>query len=112
MLRSMLESRPMEPIRTGLRRVMHDLLATQPHEEAVVMAWPLVCGKEVAARTRVIGLAEGSLTIEVPDAAWRTQLAAFTSRYLSSYAELIGPGVGEGKFVKQAVVSQSKIGWP
>jgi Dna[CI] antecedent, DciA len=94
----MLESMPMEPIRAGLRRVMHDLLAAQPHEEAAVLAWPLVCGKEVAARTRVVGLAEGSLTVEVPDAAWRAQLAAFSSRYVSSYAELMGPVVREVRF--------------
>ena len=94
----MLESVPMEPIRAGLRRVMHDLLAKQPREEAVVLAWPLVCGKEVATRTRVVGLAEGRLTVEVPDAAWRTQLAAFRSQYVKSYAELMGPVVKEVKF--------------
>ena len=88
----------MEPIRTGLRRVMHDLLANQPEQEAVVLAWPLVCGKDVAARTRVVGLADGRLTVEVPDAAWRAQLAAFSSRYVSGYAELIGPVVKEVKF--------------
>jgi predicted nucleic acid-binding Zn ribbon protein len=88
----------MEPIRTGLRRVMHDLLANQPAQEAVVLAWPLVCGKDVASRTRVVGLAEGRLTIEVPDAGWRTQLATFSSRYVKSYAELMGPVVKEVRF--------------
>ena len=77
---------------------MHDLLANQPAEEAVALAWPLVCGKEVAARTRVVGLADGRLMIEVPDPTWRTQLAAFSPRYVSSYSELIGPVVKEVKF--------------
>ena len=94
----MLESTPMEPIRTGLRRVMHDVLATQPPEEAVALAWPLVCGKEVAARTRVVELVEGRVTIEVPDASWRSQLAAFTPRYVSGFAEVLGPLVREVKF--------------
>ncbi|HEY6272132.1 MAG TPA: DciA family protein [Terriglobales bacterium] len=88
----------MESIRSGLRRVIHDLLATQPHEEAAVVAWPLVCGKEVAARTKVVCLAQGRLTVEVPDATWCAQLAAFTPRYISSYGELIGPVVRELKF--------------
>lgn len=96
----MLESVPMESIRTGLRRVMHDLLAKQPEQEAVVLAWPLVCGKDVAARTRVVGLAEGSLTVEVSDPAWRAQLASFARRYVSGYAELMGPVVREVKFVR------------
>lgn len=94
----MLESVPMEPIRTGLRRVMHDLLANQPVQEAVALAWPLVCGKDVAARTRILSLAEGRLTIEVPDAAWRSQLSAFTPRYVSGFAELIGAVVREVQF--------------
>ncbi len=106
----MLESKPVESIRTGLRRIMQDLLAAQPQEEAALLAWPLVCGKEVAARTCAAGFREGSLTVEVPDAAWRAQLAAFAPRYVSSYAELIGPVVREVKFVKQSALSQNKIG--
>ncbi len=108
----MLKSEPMEPIRTGLRRVMHDVLATQPPEEAVALAWPLVCGREVASRTRVIGLTEGRVTVEVPDAAWRDQLAAFSPRYVSSYAELIGPVVREVKFVKQSAPSTQQSAKP
>ena len=100
----------MESIRTGLRRVMHDLLATQPAQEAVVLAWPLVCGKDVAGRTRVLSLVEGRLTVEVPDATWRAQLAAFSSRYVSSYAELMGPVVREVKFVKQSALSTQQSG--
>jgi predicted nucleic acid-binding Zn ribbon protein len=103
---AMLESEPMEPIRTGLRRVMYDLLANQPEQEAVALAWPLVCGKDVAARTRVVSLAEGTLTVEVPDAAWRAQLAAFRSQYVKGYAELMGPVVKEVKFVKQSAPRQ------
>lgn len=90
----------MEPIRTGLRSIMRDLLAAQPQEEAAVLAWPLVCGKEVAARTRAIAFREGSLTVEVPDAVWRAQLAAFAPRYVNGFAELMGPVVREVKFVK------------
>ncbi len=88
----------MEPARTALRKMAGELLRTRPAEEAVMLAWPLVCGKEVAARTRAVSLAEGRLTVEVPDAAWRAQLAAFSPRYVSNYAELIGPVVREVKF--------------
>lgn len=104
----MLESTSMEPIRTGLRRVMHDVLAAQPPEEAVALAWPLVCGKEVASRTRVVEMVEGRVTIEVPDAAWRSQLAAFTPRYVSGFAEVLGPLVREVKFVKHSALSSQQ----
>lgn len=88
----------MESVRAGLRNIAGELLRSCPAEEAAVLAWPLVCGKEVAARTRVVGFGQGSLTVEVPDVAWRAQLAAFAPRYVSSFAELVGPVVKEVKF--------------
>jgi predicted nucleic acid-binding Zn ribbon protein len=88
----------MEPVRTGLRNIMTELLRARPAEEAVVLAWPLVCGKEVASRTRALSFADGVLSVEVPDAPWRTQLLAFATRYLSGFQELLGPLVKEVRF--------------
>ena len=65
-------------------RSCSDLLRTRPAEEAVMLAWPLVCGKEVAARTRAVSFSEGSLIVEVPDTAWRNQLQSFVSKVLSA----------------------------
>jgi hypothetical protein len=83
----------MEPVRTGLRQIMQDLLRARPAEEAVLLAWPLVCGKEVAARTKAVSFSEGLLLIEVQDTAWRNQLQSFTGRYVSGYESLLGPVV-------------------
>ncbi len=80
----------MEAVRTGLRNLMSELLRARPAEEAVMLAWPLVCGKEVAARTAAVEFADGSLTIEVPDQTWRGQLASFVPRYISEYENLLG----------------------
>jgi Dna[CI] antecedent, DciA len=91
----------MESARTGLRNIIRDLFRTRPAEEAAVLAWPVVCGREVAARTRAVSFADGRLTVEVPDATWRFQLASFGPRYVNSFAELIGPVVKEVKFVKE-----------
>ena len=88
----------MESIRTGLHAIMRDLLAARPVEEVAVLLWPLVCGKEVAAKTGATGFAQGVLTVQVPDATWRAQLAAFAPRYLSRYAELMGPAVRQVEF--------------
>jgi hypothetical protein len=92
----------MEPVRTGLRNIMSDILRSRPAEEAVMLAWPLVCGQEVASRTRAVSFAEGSLTVEVADAAWRAQLLAFTARYTSGYKDLLGPLVRSINFLPQA----------
>ena len=88
----------MEPVRTGLRQIMQDLLRARPVEEAVILAWPLVCGKEVAARTQAVTFVEGVLTVEVSDLSWRNQLQSFASRYLSGYEGLLGPVVKNMKF--------------
>jgi Dna[CI] antecedent DciA-like protein len=98
------ESR-MEPARAGLRQIMSDLLRRQPPEEAVPLAWPLVCGKEVAARSQAVVFTEGKLTVEVPDATWRSQLQAFAARYLREFEALLGPVVRSVEFkLKQSAV--------
>jgi hypothetical protein len=93
----------MEPVRSGLRQIMADFLRKQPPHEAVLLAWPLVCGKEVAGRSSVLSFSEGKLLVEVPDATWRNQLQSFAGRYLSEYQHLLGPVVLRLEFkLKQA----------
>jgi predicted nucleic acid-binding Zn ribbon protein len=88
----------MEAVRAGLRQIMQDLLRARPAEEAVLLAWPLVCGKEVAARTQALSFSEGTLTVTVQDTTWRSQLQSFASRYITGYQELLGPLVHSVKF--------------
>lgn len=88
----------MEPVRTGLQNIMSDLLRACPAEEAAILAWPLVCGKEVAARTRAAEFADGCLLVEVSDSTWAAQLKSFSSRYVNGFERLLGPVVKEVKF--------------
>lgn len=88
----------MEPVRTGLRNIMSELLRTRPAEEAVVLAWPVVCGRDVAARTQAVSFSDGALTVDVPDATWRAQLAGLAPRYVSGFNDLLGPVVREVRF--------------
>ena len=99
----------MEAVRTGLRQIMQDLLRARPAEEAVILAWPLVCGKEVAARTSPVSFSEGSLIVEVPDTTWRNQLKSLGERYISGYEGLLGPLVRTIQFkLKQSAVSNQQ----
>ena len=77
---------------------MSDLLRARPAEEAAMLAWPLVCGREVAARTRAADFANGCLTVEVSDPAWAAQLRSFGHRSVSGFESLLGPVVKEVKF--------------
>jgi Dna[CI] antecedent, DciA len=96
----------MESVRTGLRQIMQDLLRTRPTEEAVILAWPLVCGKEVAARTQAVSFDKGNLIVEVQDTTWRNQLQAFTARYITGYEGLLGQVVQTVQFkVRHSAIS-------
>lgn len=88
----------MEPVRTGLRNIMSDLLRARPAEEAVVLAWPLVCGKDVAERTHAASFSEGCLLVELSDARWAAELKSFSARYVAGFEALLGPVVKEVKF--------------
>ncbi len=99
----------MESVRTGLRQIMSDLLRARPAEEAVIMAWPLVCGKEVAARTTAAAFSDGTLIVEVSDVSWRNQLQSFAPRYLSGYEGLLGQVVKSVQFkVKQSAIGDQR----
>jgi hypothetical protein len=99
----------MESVRTGLRQIMQDLLRARPPEEAVLLAWPLICGKEVATRTTATSFSAGTLTVEVSDVTWRNQLQSFTPRYLSGYEGLLGPMVKSVQFkVKPSAISSQQ----
>jgi hypothetical protein len=99
----------MEAARTGLRQIMSNLLRDRPAEEAVLLAWPLVCGKEVAARSQAIAFADAKLEVEVPDTTWRNQLQSFAPRYLSEYEGLLGPVVRSIEFkLKHPAVSDRR----
>jgi predicted nucleic acid-binding Zn ribbon protein len=88
----------MEPIRSDLRNIVNEIMRAQPPEEAVVLVWPLVCGSEVAARSRAVSFADGILSVEVQDTNWRTQLISFAPRYVAVFAELMGPLVKRVQF--------------
>ena|SRR5215510_4342498 len=91
----------MEQVRAGLRQIMTELLRTRPAEEAVLFAWPLVCGKEVAERSQAVAFNNGDLIVEVPDPVWRRQLQSFAARYVSGYEGLLGPVVRTVQFKLQ-----------
>src|SRR5512142_2770549 len=79
----------MERVGTGLAKIAREILRGAPASEVPLLAWPLVCGTAVAARTRAVGFARGVLRVEVPDPAWRTQLGDLAPQYIASFARLL-----------------------
>jgi hypothetical protein len=79
-----------EQARSGLQKIMLDILQSAPPEERALLAWPLVCGTSVAAKTRALGVEQGTLRVEVPDRIWRTQLLELTPHYAAALKRMAG----------------------
>jgi predicted nucleic acid-binding Zn ribbon protein len=80
----------MEQAGAGLLEIMAGLLRATPADEAPIMAWPAICGRGVAARTRALRFSAGVLFVETPDKTWQTQLLQLESGYLRAFATLLG----------------------
>lgn len=63
--------------------------ALQP-DELVAAAWPAAVGKRLAARTRVAGFRDGTVTVEVEDELWQRNLAGLKGQILANMSRLTG----------------------
>ncbi len=68
-------------------------------EDAPVLAWPLVCGPAVSARTRALAYRNGVLHVEARDETWRTQLAEFAPTYVAALNQIVSEHVQHIEFV-------------
>ena len=89
----------MELARETLQKIVAEMLAHVPPEQAPVVAWQFVCGKKVADRTEALGFSDGVLQVEVPDATWRAQLAGLMPQYLQLLRKYTGQKVERLDFV-------------
>jgi len=88
-----------EHARAGLQKIIAHSLRRVPGEEAAVLAWPLVCGTAVADKTHALDIDEGVLRVQVPDAAWRAQLAGLAPQYVAAVNKFTSLNVRRIAFV-------------
>jgi len=79
--------------------LVRGIVANSAPEDAIVMAWPMVCGSNVASLTSIRQLQDGVLSITVPDVAWRNELQQLRNQYLSSLDKLMPGTVKSIEFV-------------
>ena len=89
----------MEPIGTGLEKIVSSSLRRAPAGEGPVLAWALACGSVVAARTRAVEFSKGTLRVEVPDKSWRAELQALAPQYLAVINRYVAEDVNRVEFV-------------
>jgi len=85
----------MQSARQDLQSLAARLLEGASPEEAVVLAWPLVCGSVVAERVQAAAFDSGVLRVLVPDRAWQAQLEAFSEHYAHKLSKLTGVAIAK-----------------
>jgi predicted nucleic acid-binding Zn ribbon protein len=90
-----------EPARSILESLACEIVAGSPVEERAMLAWPLACGSPVATKTKALCCEGGTLTIQVPDQAWRRQLDMLSQQYLFAIRSLAGDQVRKIAFVAE-----------
>lgn len=89
----------MEIARNTLQKIMADTLKRLPADQIPLAAWEFAAGKAVADKTRALGFADGVLTIEVPDATWRSQLSSMANTFLSQLNQYSSQRIERLEFV-------------
>lgn len=74
----------LESVGTDLERIVAQSLRQAPPAQVPLLAWPVVCGSAVAARTRALSFLDGMLRVAVADAGWKSELQSLAPRYLAS----------------------------
>lgn len=96
----------MESIASGVEKLLVGSLRRAPATQAPLLAWPVVCGTAVAARTRALEFSRGVLKVEVPDSAWRAELQHLAPRYVA-IANKYAAGVNRIEFVVRSKGTQN-----
>jgi predicted nucleic acid-binding Zn ribbon protein len=89
----------MQAANESLERVIARSLRKAPAGEGPLLAWSLVCGSAVAARTRAIEFRDGVVRVEVPDTGWRRELQALAPRYVAQINRYVADKVQRIEFV-------------
>ncbi len=89
----------MQHARSGLQKIVTHALRRAPEAERPVLAWPMVCGRTVADRTRALEFVGGVLRVEVPDMSWRAELSALSPQYLEMLNKTLNSAVQRIEFV-------------
>ena len=62
-------------LRGSLGRSLHALGET----DRLAAAWPVACGRAMAAHGEIVGFFEGTVSVAVTDAAWLSQMVSMRS---------------------------------
>ena len=89
----------MQHAKSELQTIYSSVLQNASPDEAAMLAWRLISGSIVASRTRVLGLRNGVLRVEVHERAWRAELAQLAAEYVGAMNRMVARQVDRIEFV-------------
>lgn len=95
----------MQSARHDLQTLAARVLKDAAPEDAVVLAWPLVCGSAVGERATARCFEQGKLYVSVPDRGWQSQLEAFSRHYMDRLSKISGVTVNRIEYEIASVSS-------
>src|SRR5437016_6104788 len=98
----------MQSIKANLQELSALLLTQVPPDQAPIVAWPMICGSAVAAKTSAQQFGNETLTIRVPDPKWKSELEGFVPQYLSAFNKVLPNQVKQLRFVEASSTEKSK----
>jgi len=93
---------PMQQVKTDLEKIVAHSVRRAPADHGPVLAWPIACGRAVAARTLALDFTKGTLRVHVPDAGWRRELQSLAAQYLAVINRYTSESVARIEFVLAA----------
>jgi len=80
----------MESMRELLKRNLARSLEALPVADRLAAAWPVACGKAMAARGEIVGFENGIVEVQVQDAVWLDQMRSMGPVLRSELARIAG----------------------
>jgi predicted nucleic acid-binding Zn ribbon protein len=80
----------MEHIKQSLEALAAGILRSMPEDERVLAGWHHICGAQAAEHARAIRYRQGTLTVDVDDAAWLATLTQLRGQYAARLRVLTG----------------------
>jgi predicted nucleic acid-binding Zn ribbon protein len=98
-LNSSYDTQDMEGMRALLRRELGRSLEAISPDDLFAAAWPIACGKALAARGRVAGYHGDVLQVLVTDSGWAQQMRSMSERLRRELATITGKPISKIDFV-------------
>ncbi len=91
----------MERMRDVLKQNLGRSLQNMSSLDRLEAAWPVACGKQLAARGRIMSYEDGVIQVEVSDPAWLSQMNSMRSVLERELARIAGVRVSAIHFEKR-----------